>query len=123
MSGFGVSSARLATVPPAERDAFTQKVAATISTVVNPVKALEVFTREKGNIDLVLVDYFMPDLDGAATFEWLRKLNPKIKVLLCSGADALKLKQVCVQYRIDDYIQKPFRIHDAQLAIRKVLES
>ena len=94
-----------------------------VTTVVNPVKALEVFTREKGNIDLVLVDYFMPDLDGAATFEWLRKLNPKVKVLLCSGADALKLKQVCAQYRIDDYIQKPFRTHDAQMAIRKVLDS
>lgn len=92
-----------------------------VMTVGHPVKALEKFTREKGNIDLVLVDYFMPEMDGAKTFEWLRKLNPTVKVLLCSGAEELKLKQVCAQYRIDGYIHKPFRVHDAQMTIRKVM--
>lgn len=93
-----------------------------VAVAVSPIKALELFTREKGNIDLVLVDYFMPEMDGAKTFEWLRKLNPNVKVILCSGAEVLKLKQVCAQYRIDDYIHKPFRVHDAQLTIRRVME-
>ncbi len=94
-----------------------------VVTVANPVKALELFTRDKGNIDLVLVDYFMPTMDGAQTFEWLRKLNPKVKVLLCSGAEELKLRQICAQHRIDGYIHKPFRIHDAQMTIRKIMSN
>ncbi|MBI4473003.1 MAG: response regulator, partial [Acidobacteria bacterium] len=40
-----------------------------VTTVANPVKALELFTRDKDKIDLVLVDYFMPAMDGAKTFE------------------------------------------------------
>lgn len=83
-----------------------------VSSAGNPVKALEMFTREHGNFDLVLLDYYMPHMDGAKTFEWLRKLNPKIKVILCSGADELRLRQIQSQYKVDAYIRKPFRTQE-----------
>jgi len=92
----------------------------TVSTHGNPVKALEVFTREHGNFDLVLLDYYMPQMDGAKTFEWLRKLNPSIKVLLCSGADELRLRQLQAQYKVDGYIRKPFRSHELVKLLHRV---
>jgi CheY-like chemotaxis protein len=89
--------------------------------VNNPVKALEMYTREKDNFDLVLLDYYMPALDGAKTFEWLRKLNPRVRVIICSGAEELRLRQVMTQHPIDAYIHKPFRIEEAMHVIRQVM--
>lgn len=98
-----------------------------VHTAVNPVKALEVFQRDKDKFQLILLDYYMPQLDGAKTFEWLRKLNPLVKVLVCSGADELRLRQIQAQHKIDGYIHKPFRVKEAldiiHRTIRKPLHS
>jgi two-component system cell cycle sensor histidine kinase/response regulator CckA len=89
--------------------------------VANPVKALEKFTREKDKFQLVLLDYYMPQLDGAKTFEWLKKLNPDVKVIIVSGAEELRLRQILAQHQIDGYIRKPFRIQEALHIIRHVM--
>lgn len=92
-----------------------------VTAVGNPVKALEQFTQEKDNFQLVLLDYYMPQLDGAKTFEWLKKLNPNVKVIIVSGAEELRLRQILAQHPIDGYIRKPFRIHEALHIIRHVM--
>ena len=92
-----------------------------VDTAANPVKALEVFTRDKDKYKLVLLDYYMPQLDGAKTFEWMRKLNPNVKVIICSGADELRLRQIQAQYKIDGYLHKPFRIPEALQMIQRVM--
>jgi two-component system cell cycle sensor histidine kinase/response regulator CckA len=92
-----------------------------VHTAVNPVKALEVFQRDTAKYQLVLLDYYMPQLDGAKTFEWLRKLNPKIKVIVCSGADELRLRQIQTQHKIDGYIHKPFRVKEALDTIHRIV--
>jgi CheY-like chemotaxis protein len=92
-----------------------------VTTVNSPVKALEQYTQDKDKIDLVILDYYMPGLDGGKTFEWLRKLNSTVKVILCSGADELRLRQLMVQYALDGYIHKPFRVQEALRGIQQVL--
>lgn len=92
-----------------------------VTTVNNPVKALEVYTRHQEEIQLVLLDYFMPTLDGAKTLEWLRRMNPEIRVILCSGTEELRLRQLMVQLPLDGFIRKPFRALDAVATIRDVM--
>jgi CheY-like chemotaxis protein len=92
-----------------------------VRTYTNPVKALEMFQREKDRYQLVLLDYYMPQLDGAKTFEWLRKLNPNVKVVVCSGAEELRLRQMQVQHPIDGYIHKPFRLQEALAVIKRII--
>jgi two-component system, cell cycle sensor histidine kinase and response regulator CckA len=89
--------------------------------VASPVKALEKFTQEKDKFQLVLLDYYMPQLDGAKTFEWLKKLNPDVKVIIVSGAEELRLRQILAQHPVDGYIRKPFRIQEAIRIIRHVM--
>jgi two-component system, cell cycle sensor histidine kinase and response regulator CckA len=93
-----------------------------VHTAVNPVKALELFQREREKFKLILLDYYMPQLDGAKTFEWLRKINPQIKVIVCSGADELRLRQIQAQHKINAYIHKPFRVKDALETINRVTQ-
>jgi two-component system OmpR family response regulator len=92
-----------------------------VTAVANPVKALEKFTQEKDEFQLVLLDYYMPQLDGAKTFEWLKKLSPNVKVIIVSGAEELRLRQILAQHPIDGYIRKPFRVQEALHIIRHVM--
>lgn len=92
-----------------------------VVSVANPVKALELYTRDKENFDLVVLDYYMPGLDGGKTCEWLRRLNPQVRVILCSGAEELRLRQLMVQHKLDGYIHKPFRVQEALFTINQVM--
>lgn len=93
-----------------------------ITGVTNSVKALEIYKVRGEHFDIVLLDFYMPGLDGGKTCEWLRKLNPRVKVVICSGADGMRVRQIRMQYpTIDGYIHKPFRIAEALHVLRQVL--
>jgi len=97
-----------------------ERLGCIIQIAANPVKALEKYAHEKDMTDLVLVDYFMPTMDGGATVDHLRKLNPEIKVLLFSGADEMRLRQIIRQHSIEGYLHKPLRKEEAQRVIREI---
>src|SRR5580704_18175814 len=91
-----------------------------VQTASNPMRALETYAHAKDVIDLVLVDYFMPTLDGGETIQHLRKLNPDIKVLLFSGADEMRVRQIIRQHKIEGYLHKPLRKDEALQVIRQL---
>lgn len=93
-----------------------------VITIGGSVKALELYAHEKDNIDLVLLDYFMPQLDGVQTLEWMRKLNPNVKIIICSGADALLLRRIVAECHADGYVQKPFSLQELRQQIEDVIQ-
>lgn len=97
-----------------------EQLGCTVQVSSSPVKALEKYARDRDSIDLVLVDYFMPTLDGGATVDHLRKLNPGIKVLLFSGADEMRLRQIIRQHSIEGYLHKPLRKEEARQVIAEI---
>lgn len=85
------------------------------------MRALEKFARNTDCADVVLLDYFMPTLDGGQTVQHLRKLNPDIKVVLFSGAEEMHLRQIMKHHPIDAYIHKPLRIDEALAVIHQLV--
>jgi len=71
-------------------------------------KAVEVFMANRDEIDLVILDVIMPGMSGAETFEELKKLNPKVKVLLSSGFSLDGQAGKIMARGCDGFIQKPF---------------
>src|SRR5277367_5337135 len=90
-----------------------QRHGCTVEISSNPMRALEKFARDTDCADLVLLDYFMPTLDGGQTVQHLRKLCPDIKVVLFSGAEEIHLRQIMKQHSIEAYVHKPLRIEEA----------
>jgi CheY-like chemotaxis protein len=90
--------------------------------VTSPVKALEQFAHERQPYDLVLLDYFMPHLNGAEMFVWLKRAKPSVKIILVSGAEELRLRQILAKQPFDGCIRKPFRLREALQVIRGVIE-
>jgi CheY-like chemotaxis protein len=93
-----------------------------ITGVTSGAKALEIYKVRGNQFDIVLLDFYMPGLDGGQICEWLHKLNPRVKVVICSGADGMRLRQIQMQHpTIDGCIHKPLRIDEALHVLRQVL--
>jgi two-component system, cell cycle sensor histidine kinase and response regulator CckA len=84
-------------------------------------KALEIYRAEKDNIDIVLLDMIMPDMDGNDLFHSIKKLNPAVKAILCSGYSVDDKAREVIADGIDGYLQKPFESKDLLRVLSQVL--
>ncbi|HJV49315.1 MAG TPA: PAS domain S-box protein [Geothrix sp.] len=87
------------------------------------LEALNVFAEQKEHIDLVLMDFTMPHLDGREALEGIRALDPKALVILCSGYEEDVSPLDGEAEAPSAFLQKPFRMEDLRRAVREVLES
>jgi CheY-like chemotaxis protein len=62
-----------------------EKLGYQVMEAANGEQALQIYAEQGQDIDLVLLDLIMPGLNGLQTLERLRKLDPGVKVILCSG--------------------------------------
>ncbi|MGQ9688727.1 MAG: PAS domain S-box protein [Desulfobaccales bacterium] len=53
-------------------------------------QALKIFAQHRSEIDLIIMDMIMPGLNGMQTLERLRALDPRVRVILCSGMGETK---------------------------------
>ena len=84
-------------------------------------KAIETYRRHGAGIDLVILDMVMPDMNGARTFEALKKLDPDVKVLLSSGY-SLDAKAVqMLNMGCGGFIQKPYDMTLLEIKIQEVV--
>ncbi|MBV9007962.1 MAG: response regulator [Verrucomicrobia bacterium] len=71
-------------------------------------EALKIFQRVNRQIALVILDYFLPVMDGDAVFEELKALNPNVNVVLSSGfAEQNKIGAMLAQ-GLRGFIPKPY---------------
>jgi DNA-binding response OmpR family regulator len=82
--------------------------------VIDGYKVIPAFTGQEGvamaekiNPDLVLLDLNLPDLDGVAVCEILRK-KYNFPIIMLTARDALADKVLGLKTGADDYIVKPF---------------
>ena len=73
-------------------------------------EALEIYQNHK--IDVIMLDYVMPNLDGYQTAKIIRELNKKIPIIIVSAyTDKEKLLNA-IELNLIKYIEKPI-LHDA----------
>ena len=86
-------------------------------------EALRILREQGVRINLVLLDYCMPGMDGIAVFRELRIIRPDIPVLLASGYSA---EEVAVRFKglvLNGFIQKPFNLKRLGDEVKRVLQS
>lgn len=73
-------------------------------------RALEMIQKYGEEIAVILLDLIMPDGDGFAVLEIMKKRNwlEKMPVLIISGENSLETEKKCFSYGISDFIHKPF---------------
>ncbi|MFK7800693.1 MAG: PAS domain S-box protein [Anaerolineae bacterium] len=78
----------------------------------------------EGDIDLVLIDFHMPGMDGKETFMHMMKLNPALKCVFSSGFALDKTrKEIGYGNGRIDYLQKPYDLQTLKNTISHILDS
>jgi CheY-like chemotaxis protein len=86
-------------------------------------EALKIYETMGKQIGLVILDYFLPVIDGDAVFEELRALNPKVNVVLSSGfAEQTKIASMLSQ-GLRGFIPKPYSRAKLLEQVRSTLDA
>ena len=79
------------------------------------------YARHAGEIDVVLIDMIMPRLGGRECFLALKKIDPGVKAILCSGYGMNEAAQSIVDEGMCGFVQKPYEIDSLEAMIRRAL--
>jgi len=86
-------------------------------------EALKIYENMGKQVGLVILDYFLPVIDGDAVFEELRSINPKVNVVLSSGfAEQSKIASMLAQ-GLRGFIPKPYGRDKLLEQVRSTLEA
>ena len=86
-------------------------------------EALKIYQKIGKQIGLVILDFFLPVMDGDAVFDELRDLNPEVAVVLSSGfAEQSKLGNMLAQ-GLRGFIPKPYTREKLLEQVRSTLEA
>ena len=86
-------------------------------------EALKIYERIGKQIALVILDFFLPIMDGDAVFDELRSLNPNINVVLSSGfAEQNKISSMLSQ-GLRGFIPKPYTSEKLLVQVRSTLDA
>jgi two-component system, cell cycle sensor histidine kinase and response regulator CckA len=84
-------------------------------------EGVEVFRTQCDRIAAVLLDWTMPQLGGADTFQEMRRLRPDARVILCSGFSEQEVTNRLAGKGLDGFLQKPFRVSQLITTVQQVL--
>jgi CheY-like chemotaxis protein len=86
-------------------------------------EALKIYEKLGKQIGLVILDYFLPVIDGDAVFDELRSINPQVNVVLSSGfAEQTKIASMLAQ-GLRGFIPKPYSREKLLEQVRSTLDA
>ena len=94
----------------------------TVITAGDGREAVDLFLAGKGTIDLVLLDLTMPRMSGLEVLERIRKVDPKVKVVLSSGYRAEEAHDPEHLSVASAFLSKPYRLEGLSRTVREVLD-
>lgn len=94
----------------------------TVLTAENGKEALEVFSKEKERISLVILDLIMPRMGGKDCLKELVQIHPGIKVLIASGFLADSAPRQYIGLGARGFVTKPFRLRELLERVRRTLD-
>jgi len=93
------------------------RLAATVNSVAEAIRFLG-----KNDIQLILLDIFMPGKQGLELLAYLRKNDLEIDVIIISAATDLERIKKALRYGVVDYLIKPFEFERFNAALATYLE-
>ncbi|MEW6739787.1 MAG: sigma-54-dependent transcriptional regulator [Nitrospirota bacterium] len=86
----------------------------------SPQNALSAFKGD--NFDLVITDFYMPEMNGLELLAEIKRINPDVDVIVMTAFASVDNAVEAMKKGAYDYIVKPFQNDDLLLSIKRVLE-
>ena len=84
------------------------------------LKAIKAF--QKDSYDLILLDWYMPEMNGAEVLAWIRQnLDWRVPVIFVTQRDSEEDLAYALEHGADDYINKPIKPLELKARIRALL--
>ncbi|MFM7364340.1 MAG: PAS domain S-box protein [Cuspidothrix sp.] len=77
-------------------------------TAKNGKEAIALYAQYQDQIKVVLMDMMMPEMDGISAIRRLKKINPQIKIIACSGHNMQNLPVINDQNQVAEILLKPY---------------
>ena len=91
-----------------------------VFTAATGQEALETIRKEK--ISLVISDLKMPKMDGLEVLKAVKKIDPRLEVILATGYATVETAVNAIKMGAYDFVQKPFNISEVLALVEKALE-
>jgi two-component system nitrogen regulation response regulator NtrX len=91
-----------------------------VSVAKSGIEALKLIGAEPP--DLMLLDIWMPELDGLDTLKRVREQSPGTQVMMMSGHGSIETAVKAIKLGAYDYIEKPLSLENVTLRVRHALD-
>lgn len=83
-------------------------------------EALEIYQREKDSIDLIILDFMMPELNGKETFLKLLEIDSDVQVIVASGFSENEDIEQMKEKGLAGVLRKPYRTTDLERVLKEL---
>ena len=83
---------------------------------------VELYRIRQATIDLILLDINMPVMGGKQTFEVLRSINPRCRIIIVTGYGREGVETSNFSSEVDGFLQKPFQLEMLAFKVRQILD-
>jgi len=91
-----------------------------VSVAKSGTEALKSYTADPP--DLMLLDIWMPDMDGLETLRRIKEIVPNAQVMVMSGHGSIETAVKAIKLGAYDYIEKPLSLENVTLRVKHALE-
>jgi len=92
-----------------------------VATANNGGDAIELVLKEK--FELIILDEMMPGLDGLATLQEIKRINPALPIIMVTKSEEEGLMDKAIARQIADYLIKPINPNQIIMAIKKIFQA
>jgi PAS domain S-box-containing protein len=93
-----------------------------VITASDGAEAVALYAKQGHQIAVVLTDIMMPVMDGEATIQVLKRLNPAVRIVAVSGLDVSENVAKVARVGVNDFLPKPYTAQTLARVIREVLD-
>ncbi|MDO8970921.1 MAG: PglZ domain-containing protein, partial [Saprospiraceae bacterium] len=102
---------------------FLQNKGYEVVTATNGHDAVEIYTEQASDIDVVFLDESMPGLTGLEVLMKIKALNRNVPVVMITKNEAEHVMEDAIGGQISDYLIKPVNPNQILLTLKKILDN
>jgi len=101
--------------------AMLKRLGFEVLTAVDGQEAVDLYTKHRETVCLVILDVSMPKKDGIAALRELKEINGEVKVILASGYGEDEVVRDNEKKQPNGFLHKPFKLRELVDAVEKVM--